>query len=70
MCRGSTEFLNMPLVAVSQKKIISALGKWKMGFSWHGKGNTLYGVASHPKAHARAQYGLIPTNYACPEGNT
>ena len=24
-------------------------------------------LASHPRAHTRAQYGLVPANYAMPE---
>jgi hypothetical protein len=33
-------------------------------FSWDEKKIGLLGVPLHPKGHARARYGLVPTNYA------
>ena len=34
---------------------------------WVGLEIRARGLSSHPRAHARAQYGLVPAKYATPE---
>jgi hypothetical protein len=48
----------------TKKNPISALQKRKKRFSWVETKIGHCGVPRHPKGHARAQYGFIPTNYA------
>jgi hypothetical protein len=40
-----------------RKKPVSALGKWKMGFSWQRCQNPAHSVDSRPRAHT---YGIWP----------
>ena len=55
---------NFFLVAASQKTPVSGPLKRKSGRPWVELEIRAWGLASHPRAHARAKYGLVPTNYA------
>ena len=49
------------------RNIRSGTPKMKKDRPWVGLEIRNWGLASHPRAHARAQYGLVLANYAMPD---